>query len=169
MARRYITSGRGIYIVTTLDKWPCKIGFSTDLLGRLSSMQSGNWHELIAWDFAFVVPLGQAKNAHLATFSATSRFEAAVHRKLKELDLHLNNEWFDIDADAAMLVVQKVAKISGYDLIGLDKIVGVDNGLAFCKDDVAAFKGMVGAWDAANEAIRRGRAKISLDLEKEEA
>lgn len=46
---------QGIYIITTEDGFPCKVGLTNDLNSRVKQLQVGNWVKLRAVWFSFAL------------------------------------------------------------------------------------------------------------------
>ena len=84
---------RMIYVVTTNDGRPCKIGIAKDAWSRFGNLQSANWVELKMHECWY-----------MAGHKITIRIERAVIERMG--GHHLRGEWFDIDAvsmEAAIL------------------------------------------------------------------
>lgn len=109
---------QGIYVINAGDGLPCKIGVTNELEKRVASLQSGNWNELRAHWFAFVLnKRHKAKhNIYTAINRAAFQLEQQVIKKMKELDLVVRGEWVMCDPDAAVAVIQKVAAMYQFEL-----------------------------------------------------
>lgn len=119
--------GRMIYVVTTDEGFPCKVGTTGDLTSRLSQLSCGNWVPLKAAWYSFVVSAGsEAKlNMWSAFQTMPTKLEIAVHRKMKELDLHLNGEWFAVDVEDCVSVIRKVAEEQALRLTGIEMLQSI--------------------------------------------
>lgn len=116
--------GRVIYVVTTSDGFPCKVGITNDLSLRLTQLQCGNWNKLKAAWYSFVVDGGSNRRANVwAAFDTVpQKLEIAVHRKMKALDLHLSGEWFAVGVDDCVSVIRKVAIEESLRLTGIEML-----------------------------------------------
>jgi len=149
-------SAQGIYIVTTQDDWPCKIGISGNLVERMASLQSGNWHSLRPIYFAFPHKsgLGGSKmQGYNAIRRAATSLEALLHSKLSELVDRLNGEWFDISADDALAAVQKIAALEGYKLAEFRQVLTLDPDKIISHEERAALHDMLLVAGTAEAAI----------------
>ena len=79
----------GVYIVGSSKVGALKIGIASDIMGRLSQLQTGFPFRLAVYGAIFT------RREYAA------RIERLCHDKLKEFGFHLNGEWFDVDADDA--------------------------------------------------------------------
>lgn len=150
--------GRGIYIITTEDGFPCKVGVTNDLDQRVQQLQIGNWHKLRASWFSFVVGHDwriRKLNFWAAFSNAAVDLEVITHRKLKELDLHLSGEWFGIGEDDCIKVINKVAEESGLRLVGIEVLTGLEHYVALPARQVRYLQAIVDAEASAQAAISR--------------
>ena len=148
---------QGIYIITTNDDWPCKIGITDNLVERIQKMQTGNWHQLRAHRFWFPytdIDLGKDKfkTPSLNTARmATVALEKQVHQTMAELDVHMRGEWFDIDADDADAVLAKIAKENNYRLVSPTQVLKAKYGHLTKRSDAQSFAELL---EVATEAVR---------------
>lgn len=122
----------GIYVVSTEDKWPCKIGITSDLRKRLTGLQVGCWHKLIPYSFNLAGKVSGnmpkvLRDDYNGLAKAAAGLESECHKALKGLDLHLRGEWFDVDVEAAHMVLQKVAANNGYTVADVAKVLDFDS------------------------------------------
>lgn len=88
-----------LYLITTKDFCPVKVGVSYAPLERLKNLQTSNWEKLFLYRI-FQCP---GNSAYL--------IEGILHRHLREL--LLCGEWFDMKAQIAELIIrQKIAELS---------------------------------------------------------
>lgn len=87
----------GVYVVGSTKVGAIKIGIASDVMSRLSQIQTGFPFRLAVYGALFT----QRRVA--------AQIERAAHDKLKEFGFHLNGEWFDVDPDDAIRLVKKVA------------------------------------------------------------
>ena len=146
--------GRMIYVVTTEDGFPCKVGITADLTLRITSLQCGNWNRLRPVWYSFVVVKG-AKDTNLwsAFTTAPNVLESAVHRNLKELDLHLSGEWFAVTSDDCVKVIEKVANDNGLRLAGIEMLSGIAMYDRLPNRQVAFLSSFVEAEKSARQAM----------------
>ena len=104
-----------VYVIGSDRMDAVKIGIAVDVQNRVASLQTG---------FPFKL---QLYGAFYSSRRRAAALERAVHAKLKEFDLHLNGEWFEISPEDARATIKKVAELEGivaispweyYDLIG---------------------------------------------------
>ena len=120
------TGAQGIYVVTTDDGWPSKVGISGDLYLRMTQLQNGNWHRLRPTFFSFTTPIKYGRKNFYSMFDGSARtLESLVHRTMKELDIHLSGEWYDCTSDAAEAVIKKVSAIEGFCLHGVEPLKSI--------------------------------------------
>lgn len=156
--------GRGLYILSTGEDGPCKVGITNDLAMRLSVLQVGNWMKINPVMFTFVV--GRNITGKLNMWSAFSNgaatLELLVHRKLKELDLHLSGEWFDISEADCIAAVKKVATLEGFRLAGPEILQGISNYTSLPARQLDYIQAMINAEQSAQKAFE-GRLMKVLD------
>lgn len=87
-------SARKIYLITTEDNWPVKIGVSHTPEKRLKALQCASWKELK------IFKLFDCCGPTAAAFT----LEAKIHRELKYKQL--SGEWFDIKAEDALNLIE---------------------------------------------------------------
>jgi hypothetical protein len=82
-----------IYVIGPSQKQPCKIGIAVNGYKRLAGIQTGNWAQLFVHKSAWCDSVNDARKVeHFAHLSLRAK--------------HLTGEWFDIDADEALEVIQ---------------------------------------------------------------
>jgi hypothetical protein len=153
-------SAQGIYIITTVDRHPAKVGISCDLKSRLSQLQGGNWERLYAVEFAFVVSnkwRDRPKNAFAGLDGAALQLETAVHRKMRELEVSLIGEWADCTADDAWGVVRKVADEIGVEIVGVEILQRLQIQVALPQALLHVFEMMLASEQSAREVLNDGR------------
>ena len=155
----------GIYVVTTLDGWPSKVGFSEDVGSRLREMQSGNWHELVAYDFwipfKFSEDFRKAENFNAVTISARA-LERHVHDQMRELGLSIRGEWFDVDADTASEIVRKVAKNEGFNLATLDILTKYNFNMGVDRQESMVMAQLLTTAKKGYQDCKIGRTKMNM-------
>lgn len=121
-------SPAGVYVITSEDDWPCKVGVTLEPKTRLSAVQIGNWHrlKLHSFRFAFASESAIRRERFDAVSSGAYELELAVKRKLSELDLSLRGEWFDVTAKEVDQVIAKVADSAGCMLLEHQNLCGFD-------------------------------------------
>lgn len=152
--------GRMIYVVTTDEGFPCKVGTTGDLSTRLSQLSCGNWVPLKAAWYSFVVSAGS--DAKLNMWSAfrtmPSKLEFAVHRKMKELDLHLSGEWFAVDVEDCVSVIRKVAEEQALRLSGIEMLQSIALHRTMNAVQVEFLQSFIDAEKSARVAMQMGEA-----------
>lgn len=117
---------QGIYIVSGESGHPTKIGVSATPAERLVSSQIGNWEKLSLRDFRYVVhpkmPEGRRVEFANQVRAAAVDLEKECHAVLRDMGMGLQGEWFDITAEEAVEVLEKVSKDTGRLLIDLERI-----------------------------------------------
>ena len=146
---------QGIYVITTEDGWPSKVGITYNLLERTNQLQVGNWHKIRAAHFAFAFGArdGVASGDFSAARHSVANLERAAHIQLEDLVGRLNGEWFDIDAADAWAVVNKVSGDMGYRLVPYDAILRFDPSQVTRTDDRAALHDLVAVAGIAKSTI----------------
>lgn len=148
--------GQGIYIVTTEDGFPCKVGVTNKLRERVGQIQTGNWNKLKASWFSFVLneDWRAGRLSIWAAFNtAAPRLERAVHRTLRELDLGLEGEWFAISDEDCRKVIAKVAEETGLRLAGIEILEGIEMYRRASNRQIEVFKAIVEAEVQARAAV----------------
>lgn len=99
-----------VYVVGCEEFLPLKIGRTTDIFRRLEGMQTGCPFQLKFYGGVF------------APKHTTAWLEKLVHDKLEEFDMRLRqdfrSEWFDLDVNDAVAVIEKCAEIENMKTIG---------------------------------------------------
>lgn len=162
--------GRGIYVITTDDGFPCKVGVSNDLKMRLGTLQTGNWNRLRASWFTFVVNqrwAGSSLNVWAAASNAADAFELQIHEKMRELDLHLSGEWFAVDEEDCVEVIKRVAADKHMTLTGAEFLSSIVHHREMPKEDLQAVKAFIRAETSARAAIKASsRATLDQAVQK---
>lgn len=158
---------QGLYVITTEDQWPSKIGITDNMAQRLDHLQVGSWLHLSVVAFWFpytsikMDELNLDKRLRVNRMNtarlASQVMERAVHRKLKEFDLHVRGEWFDITAKEAIEVVLKVAKTDGFRLVHPKDILAAKPEALTRTAEVLALQEMLRVANSALEALTRAR------------
>jgi hypothetical protein len=144
---------QGLYIMTTAEGWPCKIGVTTNLVERLLQVQVGNWHKIKPTDFWFVSLRAARRQSSQSAFA----LERAVHEKLSDIVERMSGEWFDVDAPDARRVVEKVASEAGFRIVRAEQVLAYDRSKITRLDDAAAMHDLYAVAATAHIAIT-GRA-----------
>ena len=123
-----------IYAVASDIDGPTKIGVTSNLQERLIGLQCGSWMPLSVYGFRLAMmesTSGQYPTFARAALAGARCIEAEVHRVLKEMDLHIMGEWFDISAPDAIRVMDKCGKKRGVRTVSLEQVASVmmDDGL----------------------------------------
>lgn len=155
--------GRGLYILSTGEDGPCKVGITNDLALRISVLQVGNWMKIQPVMFTFVIAGNVGKLNMWSAFSNGSvSLEGLVHKKLKELDLHLSGEWFDIGEKDCIAVVKKVASNEGFRLAGPEVLQSISNYTSLPARQIDYIQAMINAEQSAQRAFE-GRMMKAVD------
>lgn len=93
----------GVYLITPEGKWPVKIGISDDAAKRLNSLQTSHWHQMRIASYWICSDRASAR-----------KLEAKAHDALK--NRRLMGEWFDIQIEKAVDLVEFEASIIGVEL-----------------------------------------------------
>ena len=87
-----------VYVVGFRRTNAVKIGIAGDVISRIAQLQTG-----------YPFPL-KLFGAYYTKRQWAERLERACHDKLKEFGLHLHGEWFEIEPDDGVKLVEKMAK-----------------------------------------------------------
>lgn len=91
------------YVVGPKADGPVKVGYATDLVTRVSALQSGSWLKLYIFECMwFVGPL------------VAGRVEAGALLKLRTEGLQLRGEWFNTTATKAADALRESARDLGF-------------------------------------------------------
>jgi hypothetical protein len=88
----------------------------------------GNWHKLQVFDIRMALPREMSVmrfNLRDQANRAGHVLERAVHDKLREFDLGLMGEWFDISVKDALAVIQKVSETSTVRCVSIEHLASV--------------------------------------------
>jgi hypothetical protein len=91
-----------VYVITTQDQWPTKIGISNAPLKRIAALQTSHWKRLVIWGGYWATTSKEAR-----------RVEWMSHGELMGQDRRLLGEWFDIKPEDALATVKLVADRKG--------------------------------------------------------
>lgn len=156
----YDDLGRGIYVITADDGEPCKVGITNNLSSRLCEIQIGNWNRLRPSFFSFVVGdnIRRQLNMWSAFSNSAATLEAKVHRQLREFDLGLSGERFDIGEADCVAVIKKVAQQNGFRLAGPEMLQSIHLYRSLPSRQMAYVQAMVAAEQSAQRAFLAARA-----------
>lgn len=87
-----------VYVIGCRRTNAIKIGIAMDVIGRIAQLQTG-----------YPFPL-KLFGAFYTKRRWAETLEKACHLKLKEYDLHLHGEWFEIEPDDGVRLVLKLAE-----------------------------------------------------------
>lgn len=116
-----------VYVITTEDEWPIKIGIAVCPVKRVANLQTAHWKRLMVWAAGWCPTIADAR-----------RLERKCHQSATELDLWLLGEWFALKPQKALEMVRFNATI-----------VGVEFNETFPEGDVVA------KWEGYRDAIER--------------
>lgn len=88
----------GVYILGSLDIGAVKIGIAKDVLKRLDGLQTGFPRPITLFSVRYT------------TRNLARKIEKGCHDKLKEFGFHLNGEWFEVEPEDAVELVEKIAR-----------------------------------------------------------
>lgn len=92
--RRRADGAYCVYVITTTDQYPTKIGISDNIKRRFSGIQSSNWMSLLL-----------VRHWWLVGKPLSERVEREAGARLKAAGKHIRGEWFGItSAEACSLV-----------------------------------------------------------------
>lgn len=117
-----------VYAMGYDEDGPIKIGMTSQILERVRYLQVAAPYPVRVYGVRFASMLsGRAGGSIKACFANGARaLEARTHRKLRECDVHLQGEWFDICAADALAAIDKVGSTDGPRCIGLSGLAGAD-------------------------------------------
>ena len=84
-----------IYLISGSSEGPVKVGFSHHLPSRLKDIQTGNPEKLYLWG-----------SISVKQKIVVELIEKIIHSHLKENNLHLHGEWFNINVNAALSIFE---------------------------------------------------------------
>lgn len=163
-----------LYVCAPEDDFPVKIGITNDLGSRLCSLQSGCWHALKMRAAFFALKPRRAEGEWLsaseckancadtnATVSGARAFEAACHRTLKSLDVHMRGEWFAITVTEAIEVIAKVAKNESMVAVPVHEVIKWDNASISRPDDRKAYQRLMASAIEAAECLGKSADELT--------
>lgn len=118
-----------VYVIAPQWEGPCKIGITNNLQRRLAGIQIGNAQPLTIFNFRLAVHssgAGAYKSLAAATKAGARKLESAAHRVLRDCDLALSGEWFDVNVVEASQVLDKCGALSAVRSLTLEQVVSVD-------------------------------------------
>ena len=116
-----------LYVLAVGQDGPSKIGFTTDIMQRIRSLQTGNWQQIKAYDFRVALPKnmsGMWFDLEKFAVQGAKLAEIEAHRLLTEFDLRLMGEWFDVSPKDALAVIDKSANTCDFRSISLEQVAG---------------------------------------------
>lgn len=133
-----------VYIMGADAEGPIKIGITSDIVNRVTSLQTGNPLPLEVFATRIVLPRfmppGQDFSILKLLSTESARLEKAAHAKLQEMRLRLMGEWFDVTANEAIAVLDKVAVNISARAISKEWLLGecarIDPEIGFIRDDL---------------------------------
>lgn len=161
------TGYMGVYVVDYYEAFVCKVGVSSDVNQRMEALKTSNWEKFRLADFVFPLKAkastGQSDDYNALRTSSFS-LERLVHEKLKELDLHIRGEFFEITAKDASAVIRKVADQNGFKLATPYQILGADYDLdnALPQDRMTFFE-MANAAGVVAEYYKKQAQSIDIN------
>lgn len=116
-----------VYVIAPSEEGPCKIGYSNNLQNRLSGLQTGCWEPLSI--FSFRIGIFETGGADRLSFgkainAGSKALERAAHRALTACELRLQGEWFDVNVQEAVAVLEKCARNEGLRSVSYADIAG---------------------------------------------
>ncbi|QOZ25307.1 GIY-YIG nuclease family protein [Bradyrhizobium sp. CCBAU 51753] len=88
-----------VYAIGAREDGPIKIGITSDVVSRLSALQTGNWQQL------------SVLSAHFAGARATAaKIEAALHGRLAHRSMV--GEWFDLPLSAFHCAMRELVNVN---------------------------------------------------------
>lgn len=117
-----------IYVVAPDEDGPTKIGLTRNIEVRLQTLQIGNWEKLHVFGgrLAFRRDFSLAYSLEHSSREGAERMEHLAHKKLRECDLNLSGEWFDVTVPEALQVLEKIAKNESIGLVSMEDVAGID-------------------------------------------
>lgn len=120
--------GSVLYVIAPDENGPCKIGVTQNVGMRLSAIQIGCWMQLGV--FAVRICFKRT-GGHLTNLWSSMRFgadhvERQTHDALKDCEVHLRGEWFDVTVEEAVQAIQKAASQSEAAAITLEQLAATE-------------------------------------------
>jgi len=139
----------GLYVMHYESEGICKIGVTSDLPERLTNLRAATWVDVTPTSFFFPFKpsrdIAHTKDDYSITRVSAYALEKLCHQKLKELELHLRGEFFEIFPDDADQLVRKVAEVEGFRLVAPIDILALDLDTIVRQDEKAAFLDLASA------------------------
>lgn len=116
-----------VYVMAPCAEGPCKIGVSSNVEFRLAALQIGCWLPLAVYGvrIAFRRDMSFGTLARSAEAGAF-RIEGVCHKNLKECDVHLHGEWFDISARDALKAIEVSARKISAAALSIEDVLGLE-------------------------------------------
>lgn len=157
-----------VYVIAPDVDGPSKIGFTTDIITRLTDIQTGSWIPLKVHDVRLILPkFYQTEEFHIMKQAqAGARMaERDAHAALWDCGLRLVGEWFDVTPSEAMQVVEKVGGLSNYRVISLEQIASVGTSHTLDPYNKRIHRMLIAALMAAKEQATIASARlVHLDI-----
>jgi len=118
-----------VYCIGPTEDGPTKVGITTNISQRIISLQTGCWEPLRIFSVRVAVPTGGRwrRNSRAQSFLDGARAaRAACHEKLREFELGLVGEWFDVTAADAVATLEKCAKDADLLMASPAEVFGAD-------------------------------------------
>lgn len=119
-----------VYVIGADPDGPVKVGRTSSLPQRMRDIQVGCWAPLRVFGVRFVAAPITDRHKRVSMRAAfqngAASLEKRAHHKLRELDLGLHGEWFDVSATDALAVLDKVAILGGVRSVGLETLASAD-------------------------------------------
>lgn len=117
-----------VYVIGSDVDGPVKIGISSALADRARGINTSSPYRVKVFGVRFAASRPDKGNLGVKDMfrRGAQKLEKDVHRKLKEFDLQLNGEWFDIGATDALAAIDKVGEITGNRAVSLTDLLAAD-------------------------------------------
>lgn len=99
-----------VYVIAPTCGYPCKVGYTENIEVRLASLQTGCWEPLTIHGFRVGIEKSggvERGDVFAALLRGAQSLEYAAHETLKECDVWIRGEWFDVTAEDALRVIDK--------------------------------------------------------------
>ena len=119
-----------IYAIAASEDGPTKIGVTQSLEERLAQLQTGSWQRLIPYGYRLAIPkTGGTLRVSMAAAlkEGAMGLERQAHKALKEMELWLSGEWFDISPAEALAVLDKCGSIGRTASISIAMLAGAES------------------------------------------
>lgn len=155
--------GAVVYVIAPDENGPCKIGYTTNIGLRHSAIQVGCWLPLgvFAVRVCFKREGGHWGSLWESMVSGARYVESEVHAKLKELDCHLNGEWFDLTPKEAVQAVEKVSKENNAAALTLNQVAELELGPMATRLEKDTLASLTKSLYCANDFARRSLTRLA--------